>query len=118
MGAEQPDEFGRDVAEVTDWMLIFGQRHLRTVLAEYEAHYFTDALIAAANSARRDPATLPLISLASGSSADSSSSASTSTSGPHETPQARGRPRRSPTAMPPRELTEAEIAELKSCGAG
>ena len=25
--------------EVTDWMLIFGQRHLRLVLAEYEAHY-------------------------------------------------------------------------------
>jgi len=26
-------------AEVTDWMLIFGQRHLRTTLAEYAAHY-------------------------------------------------------------------------------
>jgi putative transposase len=26
-------------AEVTDRMLIFGQRHLRTILAEYEAHY-------------------------------------------------------------------------------
>ena len=25
--------------EVTDRMLIFGQRHLRTVLAQYEAHY-------------------------------------------------------------------------------
>ena len=25
--------------EVTDRLLIFGQRHLRTVLAEYEAHY-------------------------------------------------------------------------------
>ena len=25
--------------EVTDRMLIFGQRYLRTVLAEYEAHY-------------------------------------------------------------------------------
>jgi putative transposase len=25
--------------EVTDRMLIFGQRHLRTILAEYEAHY-------------------------------------------------------------------------------
>ena len=25
--------------EVTDPMLIFGQRHLRTILAEYEAHY-------------------------------------------------------------------------------
>ncbi|MGA8454884.1 MAG: integrase core domain-containing protein [Streptosporangiaceae bacterium] len=25
--------------EVTDRMLIFGQRHLRTILAEFEAHY-------------------------------------------------------------------------------
>ena len=25
--------------EVADRMLIFGQRHLRTILAEYEAHY-------------------------------------------------------------------------------
>jgi putative transposase len=25
--------------EVTDRLLIFGQRHLRTVLARYEAHY-------------------------------------------------------------------------------
>jgi putative transposase len=25
--------------EVTDQMLIFGQRHLRTILAQYEAHY-------------------------------------------------------------------------------
>ena len=25
--------------EVTDWMPIFGQRHLRTILAEFEAHY-------------------------------------------------------------------------------
>ena len=25
--------------EVTDRMLIFGERHLRTILAEYEAHY-------------------------------------------------------------------------------
>jgi putative transposase len=25
--------------QVTDRMLIFGQRHLRLVLAEYEAHY-------------------------------------------------------------------------------
>jgi hypothetical protein len=26
-------------SEVTDRMLIFGRRHLRAVLAEYEAHY-------------------------------------------------------------------------------
>jgi putative transposase len=25
--------------EVTDRMLVFGQRHLQTILAEYEAHY-------------------------------------------------------------------------------
>ena len=25
--------------EITDRMLIFGQRHLRTILAQYEAHY-------------------------------------------------------------------------------
>ena len=25
--------------EVTDWMLVFGQRHLETILARYEAHY-------------------------------------------------------------------------------
>jgi putative transposase len=25
--------------EVTNQMLIFGERHLRTILAEYEAHY-------------------------------------------------------------------------------
>ena len=25
--------------EITDWMLIFGQRHLQLVLAEYQAHY-------------------------------------------------------------------------------
>ena len=25
--------------EVTDRMLIFGQQHVRTILAEYEAHY-------------------------------------------------------------------------------
>jgi putative transposase len=25
--------------EVTDWMLIFGERHLRSILADYETHY-------------------------------------------------------------------------------
>jgi putative transposase len=25
--------------EVTEWMMIFGQRHLQPVLAQYEAHY-------------------------------------------------------------------------------
>ena len=26
--------------EITDRMLIFGQRHLRTILTQYEAHYY------------------------------------------------------------------------------
>ena len=41
-------------------MVIFSEWHLRMILAEYEAHYFTDgALIAAASSAHRGPTTLP-----------------------------------------------------------
>jgi hypothetical protein len=39
-------------------MLIFGQPHLRTVLAEYETHTTGGAPIAAASSARPGPATL------------------------------------------------------------
>jgi transposase InsO family protein len=41
--------------EVTDRMLIFGERHLRTILAKYEAHYDGGDLIAAASSARPGP---------------------------------------------------------------
>ncbi len=41
--------------EVTDRMLIFGQRHLRTILAQYEAHYNGRRPIAAASSARPWP---------------------------------------------------------------
>ena len=73
--------------EVTDRMLIFGERHLRTVLAQYEAHYTDGTLIAAVTSARRGPITLSLICPASGSSAGRSSAAtSTSTNGPHRSP--------------------------------
>ena len=71
--------------EITDRMLIFGQRHLRTVLAEYAAHYNERAPIAAASSARRGPTTLPPTSPRSRSSADPSSAASsTNTSEPHK----------------------------------
>jgi hypothetical protein len=74
-------------AEVTDRMLIFGERHLRLVLAQYEAHYKADDRIAAASSARPGPTTLSLTSPRSGSSADPSSAASsTSMSGPHRSP--------------------------------
>ena len=70
--------------EVTDRMLIFGQRHLRLVLADYEAHYNGRRPIAAASFARHGPTTLPLTSPRSGSSAGPSSAASsTNTSGPH-----------------------------------
>ena len=56
--------------EVTDRMLIFGQRHLRTILAQYEAHY------AAASSARPGQTTLPPTSPRSESSVGPSSAAS------------------------------------------
>jgi putative transposase len=43
--------------EVTDPMLIVGERHLRTVLAGYEAHYTGDGPIAAASFALPGPIT-------------------------------------------------------------
>jgi putative transposase len=36
--------------EVTDRMLVFGDRHLRSILAEYQAHYNRRRPIAAASS--------------------------------------------------------------------
>ena len=73
--------------EVTDRMLIFGERHLRTILAQYEAHYNGGDPIAAASSARPGPTTPSRTSPRSGSSAGPSSAASsTSTSGPHRSP--------------------------------
>ena len=47
---------------VTDRMLIFGVRHLRQVLAHYEAHGNAGDLIATANSTRPYPITLSLTS--------------------------------------------------------
>ena len=41
--------------ELTDRMLVFGERHLRTVLAQYEVHYNGRRPIAAASSARLGP---------------------------------------------------------------
>ena len=70
--------------EVTDRMLIVGQRHLRTILAQYEAHYNGRRPIAAASSARPGPTTLPPTAPMSGSGAvPSSAASSTNTSGPH-----------------------------------
>jgi hypothetical protein len=63
-------------------MLIFGERHLRSVLAEYARHYNGRRPTAAASSGRPGPATPPLTSPGSGSSADPSSAAlSTNMSG-------------------------------------
>ena len=77
----------RDRTEVTDRMLIFGERHLRRVLAQYEAHYNGRRPIAAASSIRPYPITLALTSPRCGSSADPSSAASsTSMSGPRRSP--------------------------------
>ena len=73
--------------EVTDRMLIFGERHLRIVLAEYEAHYNGRRPIAAASSTRPCPITLSRTCLRNASSAGPSSAASsTSTGEPHRTP--------------------------------
>jgi putative transposase len=43
--------------EVTDHMLIFGERHLRTILAEYAAHYNGRPPTAAASSNHLGPTT-------------------------------------------------------------
>ena len=45
--------------EVTDRMLIFGERHLRAILAEYEAHYNGRRPTAADSCTRHDPTTPP-----------------------------------------------------------
>ena len=55
--------------EVTDRMLIFGQRHLQTILAEYEAHYNGRRPIPAATSDRPGQITLSRTCAASASSA-------------------------------------------------
>ena len=74
-------------AEVTDRMLIFGERHLHLVLAQYAAHYNGRRPIAAASFARSGPTTLSPTSPRNGSSVGLSSAASsTNTSGPHRIP--------------------------------
>jgi Integrase core domain len=71
--------------EVTDQMLIFGERHLQTILAQYAAHYNGRRPTAAGSSARPGPTTRSPTSPGSGSSVGRSSAASsTSTSGPHK----------------------------------
>jgi putative transposase len=71
--------------EVTDRMLIFGQRHLQTILAEYEDHYNGRRPPSQPSAPTRPgPTTLSPTFLRSGSSAGPSSAASsTNTSEPH-----------------------------------
>jgi len=71
--------------EVTDRMLIFGQRHLRTILDQYAATTTGAGPIAAASSAHPDPTTLSLTSPGRGSIPRPSSAAlSVNTSEPHK----------------------------------
>jgi hypothetical protein len=73
--------------EVTDRMLIFGQRHLRTVLAEYETHYNGRRPIEAASSNHPCPTTLsPTFPGNRPSVSPSSADSSTNTSGRHRSP--------------------------------
>jgi transposase InsO family protein len=73
--------------EVTDRMLIFGERHLRTILTQYEAHY--NGRRPHRSRQLSPPGLIPLsrTSLGSGPSAGPYSAASsTSTSEPHRSP--------------------------------
>jgi putative transposase len=72
--------------EVTDRMLIFGQRHLRTILAQYEAHYNGRRPLAAASSARPGQTTLLLTSSRHGSSVGPSLASSANMSEPPKIP--------------------------------
>ena len=72
-------------AEVTDPMLIFGQRHLRTILAQYVAHYNGRRPHRSRQLRPPGPTTLSPASPGNGSNAGPSSAASsTNTSGPHK----------------------------------
>ena len=73
--------------EVTDRMLIFGQRHLRTILTQYEAHYNGRRPHRSRHLARPGPTIPSRTSPKNGSSVGPSSPASsTSTSEPHRSP--------------------------------
>jgi len=86
--------------EVTDRMLILGQRHLRTIPAGFEAQYNGGGHIAAASSGRPGPATLsPAFPRSRSSDGLSSAVSSTSTSEPHKS-QGQGRSPSSGTPHP------------------
>ena len=79
--------------EVTDRILILGERHLRTILAQYRPTTLPDGgPIAASSSTRPGPITLSPTSPSSGSNAALSSAASSaSVSGPHSGVRGSGR---------------------------
>jgi putative transposase len=88
-------------SEITDRMLTFGQRHLRTILAEYEAHYNGRRPHRSRQLRPPRPDHPVAISPRSESSADPSSAASsTNTNGPH---RSQGQDRR-PTSGTPQGL--------------
>jgi putative transposase len=72
--------------EVTDRMLIFGEQHLRSVLAGYARPTMANARTAAANSARPGPTTVADLSQKRSHADPSSAASSTNTSGPHRCP--------------------------------
>jgi Integrase core domain len=67
--------------EITDRMLIFSERHLRSVLTEYARHSTGNGLTAAASSTRPGLTTPSPTSRTSGSSADPSSAVSSTNTG-------------------------------------
>jgi len=99
--------------EVTDRMLIFGQRHLRTILAEYEAHYNGRRPHRSRQLRPPGPTTLSRTSPRSGSSAGPSSAASsTNTNGPH---RSQGQDRR-PTSGTPQAFRARHLAPAEGRG--
>jgi IS6 family transposase len=94
-------------------MLIFGQRHLRAILAQYQAHYNGRRPTAASSCARPGPITPSPVSTGSGSSVGPSSAvSSTSTSEPGRSPVQVRWP-----STEPRKLRRASDAVFQAAGA-
>ena len=94
--------------EVTDRMLICGERHLRSVLASYETTTTDDDPTAASRSGHPAQTTRPPTSPRSGSSAGASSAASpTNTSERHKRPGQAPRPSSGPSHAIQRPMSPA-----------
>jgi hypothetical protein len=96
-----------DDEDFAGWMLIFSERHLRLVLAQYEAHYNGRRPHRSRQLRPPGPTTLSLTSPRSGSSVGPSSAASsTSMSEPRRSPgqgqwPSSGTPQATPRSPPP-----------------